>query len=260
MDLGLKGRRALVTGATGGIGRATTQTLVEEGADVFVTDVDSDALDRLCTELNVQGSPSDLSCTDGVETLVGTSGRDFDIMVHAAGVTGDKGDPMTMDEEAWQHALSIDFLSGVRLVREIGPSMVERGWGRMVFVTSENVAQPYAEEAVYNASKAALLSFSKSLALAHSKNGVLVNCVAPAFIETPMTDQMMRQRAEEKGMSFEEAVETFLDEERPYLVLGRRGKPEEVAPIIALLCSERASFVTGSNYRIDGGAVASLDI
>jgi len=96
--------------------------------------------------------------------------------------------------------------------------------------------------------------------MAHSGNGLLVNCVAPAFIETDMTDGMMEKRAEKLDCSVEDAVESFLEEKRPYLVIGRRGKVQEVAPVIAFLCSELASFVTGSNWRVDGGAVGSMNL
>ena len=89
---------------------------------------------------------------------------------------------------------------------------------------------------------------------------MLVNCVAPAFVETPMTDAMMEKRAQKQGVSKEEAIDGFLDEERPHLVLHRRGRPEEVAAVIAFLCSEHASFVNGANYRVDGGSVQSLNL
>jgi len=148
----------------------------------------------------------------------------------------------------------------VRMARHLCPAMIDRGWGRVVFVTSENVAQPYPDETVYNSAKSALLSHAKSIAMAHSGKGLLVNCVAPAFIATPMTDGMMNVRSEEENVSFDEAVESFLEQKRPYLVLKRRGKVEEVAPVIVFLCSELSSFVTGANWRIDGGAVGSIDI
>lgn len=260
MDLGINGKKALITGGSGGFGIETAKLLKDEGVTVTLTDVDEDALKDAAVELDVAYQAGDLSSVAGVSDLVADIGTDFDIWVHAAGVTGAKGDPLQMDEDAWADAINIDFLSGVRLAKHLCPQMINRGWGRVVFITSENVAQPYPDETVYNASKSALLSFAKSVAMAHSDKGLLVNAIAPAFIESPMTDGMMEQRAEENGVSFDEAIESFLEEERPYLVLGRRGKTKEVAPVIAMLCSECASFVTGANWRVDGGAVGAINI
>lgn len=99
---------------------------------------------------------------------------------------------------------------------------------------------------------------AKGLSRSYATEGLLVNCVSPAFVATPMTDAMMQQRAEEEGVSVEEAIESFLTEERPYMELGRRGEPAEVAAVIAFLCSERASFVNGANFRVDSGSVATI--
>jgi NAD(P)-dependent dehydrogenase (short-subunit alcohol dehydrogenase family) len=98
----------------------------------------------------------------------------------------------------------------------------------------------------------------KGLSRTYAKDGLLVNAVSPAFINTPMTDAMMKKRARKLKVSFDDAIGSFLDEERPYLELHRRGEPDEVANVIAFLCSDLASFVVGANYRVDSGSVASI--
>lgn len=260
MDLKIKGKRALITGATGGIGQETCHFLADEGVELFLSDLDEKTLSDVAGDFGAGYAAADISTREGCEGLIKAAGTGFDIWVHATGVTGGKGDPLQMVEDDWHDALQIDFMSAVRLARHLCPAMIDRGWGRVVFVTSENVAQPYPDETVYNSAKSALLSFAKSVAMQHSKSGMLVNCVAPAFIETPMTDGMMEKRAENMDTSVDKAVESFLQEQRPYLVLGRRGKPAEVAAVIAMLCSAHASFVTGANWRVDGGAVGSINV
>lgn len=126
-----------------------------------------------------------------------------------------------------------------------------------MLIASENALQPYIEESPYNACKAAVINLTKTLSRAYSRHGVLINCVSPAFIATPMTDAMMEQKAEEEGISKEAAIQQFLKTDRPNIVFDRRGKPEEVAAVIAFLCSGQASYITGSNFRVDGGSVST---
>ncbi|PYE83782.1 SDR family NAD(P)-dependent oxidoreductase [Pseudoroseicyclus aestuarii] len=264
MDLGIKGKRALITGGTGGMGLETAKLLKAEGATIVLSDMDQEALDKAAEELG------------GVEALIAadlTKPAEFDrlaermkalggtdILVHTTGITGAKGDPLEMKDEDWEEAWTIDFMSAVRLSRVLVPQMVDKGWGRCVFVTSENAVQPYPDEMVYNVAKAALLNFVKGVSMPYSAKGVLINAVSPAFIESPMTDGMMEKRAEKSGESKEETIQSFLKEERPFMKQGRRGKVEEVAPVIALLCSDLASFTVGSAYRVDGGSVGAMNI
>ncbi|WP_116083141.1 SDR family NAD(P)-dependent oxidoreductase [Tropicimonas sp. IMCC34011] len=265
MDLGIKGKTALITGGSGGMGREVARVLLGEGANIILSDLKQSDVDDAVKELGddrVTGCAADLTAKDGFDDLAAhvKERGGADILVHGAGITGAKGDPLEMTDEDYEEAWQIDFMSAVRLSRKIVPHMVEKGWGRVVFVTSENAVQPYPDEAVYNAAKAALLNFTKCVSLPYSEKGVLFNAVSPAFIETPMTDGMMEKRAEKLGVSRDEAIESFLKEERPFLKIGRRGKVEEVAPVIALLCSARASFTAGSAYRVDGGSVGAMNI
>lgn len=263
MDLGIKGRVALITGASGGIGLATARQLSEEGVQLVLSDIDQQKLEEAYTWLSADKVllAADMTRQDHVERVVDTGRAKFgkiDIVVHTAGVTGAKGDPLEVSDEDYLEAWNTDFFSAVRVARATIPDMRTRNWGRFVCITSENAVQPYWEEAVYNTAKASLAAFIKNLSYKEAAHGVLCNTVSPAFIETPMTDGMMKKRAEERGESFDEAVESFLDEERPGIVQKRRGKPEEVAAAIALLVSERASFINGSNLRVDGGSVQAL--
>jgi NAD(P)-dependent dehydrogenase (short-subunit alcohol dehydrogenase family) len=136
--------------------------------------------------------------------------------------------------------------------------MRERGWGRIVNILSENAMQPDAFMPHYAAQKAALLSVTKSLSKALAGTGILVNAVSPAFIKTPIIDGMLAGIAEKEGIDVEQAAQIFLHKERPNITVGRAGRPDEVAQIVAVLCSEAASFVNGTNVRVDAGSVATM--
>ncbi|WP_349537128.1 SDR family oxidoreductase [Sagittula sp. NFXS13] len=264
VNLDIDGKLAVVTGAAGGLGTATAQVLAEEGVKLFLTDTSEEALAEAVDKLgdavvgHLAGDLSKDADVLALEQRVGPLGG-ADILVHMAGITGAKGDPLEMSYDEWFECWNVNFMSAVRMTKVFVPGMVQKGWGRVVFTVSENAVQPYPDEAVYNASKAALLSYTKALSQPYGPKGVLVNAVMPAFIESPMTDGMMEKRAEAEGVSVDEAVESFLEEERPYLTLKRRGQADEVAVVAALLCSNRANFTNGSAWRADGGAVASIN-
>jgi len=173
-------------------------------------------------------------------------------------VTGATGDFLEVDDAGWQETLDINLMGAVRMCREAIPAMRANKWGRIVLFASEDAVQPYVDELAYCASKAGILSLAKGLSKAYGCDNVLVNTVSPAFIATPMTDAMMHKRAEERGESFDEAIDSFLKEERPGMVLSRRGRPDEVAAAVAFLCSERASFITGAGLRVDAGSVSTM--
>ena len=263
MDLGISDKVAIITGAAGGMGWETAKVLAGEGVRLVLSDLDIGELGPKAAELATASHcvAADVTKQDDVDALAAAALKKFgriDIVVHMSGITGAKGDPLEMKDSDYEEAWAIDFMSAVRMARATFPVMRKGGWGRFVCITSENAVQPYWEEATYNVAKAALATFVKNLSYREAEYGILCNTVSPAFIETPMTDGMMEKRAEEKGVSFEEAIESFLDEERPGIVLKRRGRVEEVAAVIALVVSERASFVNGANLRVDGGSVQAV--
>ena len=266
MDLCITGKTALITGGDSGIGWHTAQELLREGVTVFLTDREPERLARAADTLDVSEGrvlhhAADVTRLEEIEALgaaVQEEVGDIDILVHAAGVTGAQGLFHEIDDEGWVDTLTTDLLGAVRITRQFLPALRRGGWGRLVFLTSEDAVQPYDDELPYCASKAGLLALSKGLSRTYAREGLLVNAVSPAFIRTPMTDAMMDRRSAQLGVGRDEAIRSFLEQERPHLELERRGEPEEVAAVIAFLCSDRASFVVGANYRVDGGSVAML--
>ncbi|MEP9400613.1 SDR family NAD(P)-dependent oxidoreductase [Sphingomonas silueang] len=265
MDFGLKGKVALVTGADSGMGRETARLLLAEGARVAISDRDADKLEETLEELRrhdeAVGFAADVTDAADVDAMVAKV-RDAlgnpDILVHAAGVTGATGDFLETDDDGWWSTLDTNLMGAVRVTRAVIPAMRAKGAGRIVLIASEDAVQPYVDELPYCASKAGILNLAKGLSKAYGCDNVLVNSVSPAFIETPMTDAMMEKRAREQGTSVDEAIASFLREERPGMVLKRRGKAEEVAAAILFLCSGPASFVNGANLRVDSGSVMTM--
>jgi NAD(P)-dependent dehydrogenase (short-subunit alcohol dehydrogenase family) len=265
MDLGITGKTALVTGADSGIGWETARILLAEGATVVLSDLDQDRLDDAAARLDAEGrvhafaaDVTSVSSLDELHRRVQEAVGDIDILVQSSGITGAQGLFHEIDDAGWTDTLEVDLLGPVRLVKAFLPSLRKGGWGRIVFLASEDAVQPYDDELPYCAAKAGVLALSKGLSRSYAKEGLLVNAVSPAFIHTPMTDAMMEKRADQLGTSPEEAIDSFLDEERPYMELKRRGEPTEVANVVAFLCSDLASFVNGSNYRVDSGSVATI--
>lgn len=266
MDLGIRGKKALVTGADSGIGWETARLLLAEGVEVLISDKDQESLDEAARALDadpdrLHAVAADVTDTASVENLAAQAQNvlgDIDILVQSSGVTGAQGLFHEIDEEGWRSTLDVDLMGPVRLLRAFLPALRRGGWGRIVLLTSEDAVQPYDDELPYCSAKAGVLALAKGLSRSYASEGLLVNAVSPAFIHTPMTDAMMDKRADEKGTDRDGAIESFLDEERPYMELGRRGEPEEVASVITFLCSDRASFVNGSNYRVDSGSVATI--
>ena len=265
MDLGIKDRVAVVTGGDSGMGLKTAEYLLHAGVKVVLSDKTAKdlqaAADSLASLGEVHPIVADLTKLADVTKLANATEERFGpvhILVNAAGITGPTGDFLTLTDEQWHEALDNDLMAAVRVCRAFIPGMRQAGWGRVILFGSEDAEQPYIDELPYCAAKAGILNLAKGLSKAYGQQGVLVNSVSPAFIQTPMTDAMMEKRSQKLGVSFDQAVESFLKEERPTMTLQRRGQVDEVASLIAYLCSNRASFITGANFRVDGGSVATV--
>lgn len=268
MDLNIRKKTAVVTGGDSGIGLATAKLLASEGANIILSDKTDEELKKATEEVRTYAADkesvlfvtADLRKNDEVLKLAEKAKDAFgniDILVHCAGIRGAAGNFLSLSDADWMESIDVDLMSAVRVCRAFLPQMLEKNFGRIVLIASENALQPYEEESPYNACKAGIINLTKCLSRAYSPQGVMINCVSPAFIATPMTDAMMEQNAKEKNTSKEEAIQKFLKTDRPNIVVDRRGSPDEVAAAIAFLCSGHASYITGSNYRVDGGSVST---
>lgn len=266
MELGLKGKVAVVTGSSKGIGRSIAEALAREGVKVVINSRNAKELEATAAEMRNAGGTvhavaSDVTDAEGAKRPVDEAVKHFGaihILVNNAGGAGRFGSFDDLTDDEWIGAFNLNVLSAVRATRAAVPHMQKQKWGRIINISSESGVQPDPMMPHYNASKSALNSLTKSLSKAYGKDGILVNTVSPAFIRTPLLDGMLAQQAKARGISMDEAEQVMLREFRPNILLGRAGRSDETAGICVFLASEQASFITGSNYRVDGGSVASL--
>lgn len=270
MDLGLSGKVALVTGGSKGIGGAIALELAREGADVAICARDSRELDAMAQRIaelgrQVVAVPADLASAAGVQTVVdaalGALGR-IDILVNNVGGAPGPGGFFNLSDADWQAAFDLNLMSAVRFSRALLPGMIARRWGRIINIASTSAREPDIVVVHYNSAKAGLLALSKTLANAHAKDGVLVNCVSPGLTHTPAVEKSAAKRLQEQGedvsaLTPDEAVARYYLPRRP-LPIGRIGQPEDLAGIVAFLASERASWITGAYVNVDGGWVKSI--
>ena len=238
----LTGKCALVTGASGGIGRAIAEQLHAQGATVVLSGTRREALDELASHLGerVQVVPTNLSDTASVEALIPAAeaaAAPIDILVNNAGVTRDNLF-MRMRDEEWDQVIAVNLTAGFRLARACLKGMMRRRYGRIIAVTSVVGTMGNAGQANYAASKAGMVGLTKSLAAEAATRNVTANCIAPGFIETPMTD--------------------VLNEKQKAAILGavpmqRLGTPADVAACAVFLASAEAAYVTGQTLHVNGG-------
>ena len=266
MDLGLKGRACVVTGASRGIGRETARLLCEEGASVLLVGRDEKRLAAAVEEAATAGAEAggraeplalDVTAGDAGERMLAAATGEFgalDVLVNNAGAAQWR-DIDDVPDEDWRAQYELNVMAPLRAMRAAAPPMAERGWGRVVNVCSTAGKRPSAAMPEYSVAKAAELSLSRLFADRYAKQGVLVNAICPGPVEAELWMEpggLLDQSQQMSGAeSREEALETA-GGKRP---IGRLAVVEEIASAIVFLCSERASYVSGAAWSVDGGTV-----
>ena len=262
MDLGLTGRVAIVTGGNRGIGRAVSAELLAEGAHVVVASLDparnAEAVAGLQSQSNgtVIGVPTDLNDADAVKNLFDKTIAEFgrlDILVNNAAMVA-QGGFFTMDEKAWDGAFDNKLHGTVRCVRHAVPLMRERKWGRIINIAGGAAWTPQIGAITVGLNNAAVLNLTVALANELGKDGILVNAIVPTAIRTERHDQNIKDAVQKTGKSEDEVLKPRVAK----VPLGRMGTSEEVGAVVAFLASEKAGFVTGSSWAVDGGVSARL--
>jgi 3-oxoacyl-[acyl-carrier protein] reductase len=241
MDLGIKGRTAVVTGASRGIGAATGVLLEAEGVRVVGVS---------------RSTGIDVTAPDAAERIAELAGAPVDILVNNAGTSFAKPLDELTDED-WNGQWELHVLASMRLMRAFAPGMAGRGWGRIVNVASSAGKRPSLTNAAYSVTKAAQLSLSRVFADTYADKGVLVNAVTPGAVASGLwmdDGGLVDQTAAARGISREQAIAA----QEGKIPVGRYATVEEIASVVAFLCSERASMVTGAAWSVDGGTVATI--
>jgi 3-oxoacyl-[acyl-carrier protein] reductase len=261
MDLGLGGKTALVLGGGGGLGRAIAKALAREGARVAVGDLNAEALAQTVREIEAAGAQglalpwdlADLSAIDGAVRQIEERLGPVDVLVNNTG-----GPPPTpasgQDPALWSKHFQAMVLSVIGVTDRVLPKMRERKWGRIVTSTSSGVVAPIPNLAISNALRLSLVGWSKTLAREVARDGITVNVILPGRIATDRTRFLDEARAKREGRP----VEQVTAESTASIPAGRYGRPEEYADAVAFLASERASYITGSLLRVDGGMIPSI--
>jgi NAD(P)-dependent dehydrogenase (short-subunit alcohol dehydrogenase family) len=266
MDLGLKGRACVVTGASRGIGREAARLLCAEGANVLLVARDEERLRDATEEAGEAGAERggraealalDVTGDDAGTRMAAAAEERFgalDVLVNNAG-TAQWRDLDEVPEEDWRAQYELNVMAPLRAMRAAIPAMAERGWGRVVNVCSTAGKRPSAAMPEYSVAKAAELSLSRLFADRYAKSGVLVNAICPGPVESEMWMESGGLLDQSQAMSGAPSREEALAEAGSKRPIGRLAQAEEIAAAIVFLCSERASYVSGAAWSVDGGTV-----
>jgi NAD(P)-dependent dehydrogenase (short-subunit alcohol dehydrogenase family) len=263
MNIKLTGRTAVVTGSTAGIGRAIAEGLAGAGAAVVINGRGQQRVDAALRELRelfpkgeFTGVSADLATPEGAAELFARA-PDADILVNNVG-TGRPKSFFEIGDSEWIDLFELNVMSGIRASRHYVPNMTKRGWGRVVFISSESALAIPKDMIDYAMTKTAQLAIARGLAEEVGGTGVTVNSVLPGPTNSEIMGGWMNAAAKEQGITQQEAEQQFLKTMRPTSLLNRFATTEEVANLVVYVCSEQASATTGTSLRVDGGVVRTI--
>lgn len=260
MDLKLKGKTALVTGSTAGIGFAIARHLAEEGVEVVITGRNRQKLDEAAAELAASGKIravlADPATAEGAETLIAAVPA-VDILVNNLGIYEAK--PFTEISDAdWHHIFEVNVVSGARLARHYFPKMIENNWGRVIFIASESGLLPPAEMVHYGTTKTAQLAIARGLAEQTRGTGVTVNTVMPGPTRSEGIVDFIRSVVSNPDASEAEREKAFFDEMRPLSLIRRLIEADEIGALVTYLASPLAAVTNGAAIRAEGGIIPTI--
>ena len=263
MKIDLKGKTALVTGSTSGIGHAIASGLAAAGADVVVNgrgqakvDAAVIAMAKAVPGTRIRGIAADVSTAAGCKTLAAAL-PEVDILINNAGIFEPKGF-FDIPDDDWSRFFEVNVMSGVRLARVYLPGMLKRNWGRIVFISSESALNIPKEMIHYGMTKTAQLAVSRGLAEMTRGTAVTVNAVLPGPTMSEGVEAFVNELAKQNGKSLEQAAAQFVKQHRPTSLLQRFAAPEEIANMVVYVASKEASATNGASLRAEGGIVNSI--
>ncbi len=258
MDLGLKGKRALVTGSTAGIGFAIAELLATEGAFVYVNGRTEERVNKAVGEIEgkVDGVAADLITEEGAKKLFSRVPH-LDVLVNNLGIFETRPF-LEIDDADWRRFFETNVLSGVRITRHYLPWMLERKWGRVIFISSESGVQIPAEMVHYGMTKTAQMAVARGIAESFPASGITVNSVLVGPTESEGVATFVESLAAQQGKTKDVLAHEFFEHARPSSLIKRFETSEEVAAMVVYLCSEAALAATGSAIRVDGGVIRAI--